>query len=72
LEQYYGGAWHGGVATAPRALRAHGETGLTTIRCLILHAYVQSCVASAARSGAHDQQDAKIAEPVDVIGRLGR
>jgi len=38
----------------------------------ILAAHVASCVVDAARSGRRAEQDAKIAELMDVISRFGR
>lgn len=56
------------ILTQVRAVHA----ALRKVEEEILHAHVATCVVDAARSGKQAQQDAKIAELMDVIGRFGK
>ncbi len=55
------------ILTQLRAVHA----ALRKVEAEILQSHIASCVADAARSGKRAEQDAKIAELMDVVGRFG-
>lgn len=55
------------ILTQLRAVHA----ALRKVEAEILQSHVASCVTGAARSGSRRDQDAKIAELMDVVGRFG-